>query len=536
MLNMKAYFVMSLLAVGLLTLTGCVQELTGPATGQSDKGYINAWKTSQRNIVRATESPMVTAQSGFSGEIAANSSHSGNLSGSEWNDWDEYIIRNVAAGTRVSISLQGPSDSDFDLLVWSEDVDNWVDGCTPESNWVPGCSYSSSEFVEYTPNSSTNIWIYPAAWQGSGQYSLRVTAQTQAQILIERAIYTAGDIIGKIQDAVYAKAASNVRVNVNDLSSAIEDAAGAIWTSGGAICFIAVVNIVPGDEPIVCTAVGIAGTISDIASVVNAGLDASGYQIDIFVDVYVARFPYNLLSSTPLGPPMILVSPVGFAIRQPNAKPTTGELGIQTNPMGASIYVNDVFYGTSPLSLELPAGTYQIRAVYSGFNDAFASAYVTAGASQQVVLELSVINQPPITTPQHASAEVWYDHLSPQTVVASSELFVNVTVRNTGNTRQTFVVGVSIGDQAGGDWHDTDVYSDGSFNTNLCQISGYEFDDWVCIDLGPGESGNVFRTFAIAKFMTNVQNWSDVWVSVRDMNLNVLDEEVVTNKFTVIVN
>ena len=47
----------------------------------------------------------------------------------------------------------------------------------------------------------------------------------------------------------------------------------------------------------------------------------------------------------------------------------TGTLSIETMPVGVQIYVGDVYYGQSPLSLKLAPGVYSVRLAANGYKD-----------------------------------------------------------------------------------------------------------------------------------------------------------------------
>ncbi len=50
--------------------------------------------------------------------------------------------------------------------------------------------------------------------------------------------------------------------------------------------------------------------------------------------------------------------------------PTTGNLKVGSSPSGAAVYVNNVYYGTTPHTVtNLPAGNNDLRLTYSGYND-----------------------------------------------------------------------------------------------------------------------------------------------------------------------
>ena len=50
--------------------------------------------------------------------------------------------------------------------------------------------------------------------------------------------------------------------------------------------------------------------------------------------------------------------------------PTTGNLKVSSTPSGAAVYVNSVYYGTTPQTVSnLPAGNNDLKLTYSGYND-----------------------------------------------------------------------------------------------------------------------------------------------------------------------
>lgn len=65
---------------------------------------------------------------------------SGYLDGTYWSDYDWHRLEGVSAGTKITVSLSGPSSADFDLCIWKDG--DW-DECSMEY-------YTSSEQVETT--------------------------------------------------------------------------------------------------------------------------------------------------------------------------------------------------------------------------------------------------------------------------------------------------------------------------------------------------------------------------------------------------
>jgi hypothetical protein len=60
--------------------------------------------------------------------------------------------------------------------------------------------------------------------------------------------------------------------------------------------------------------------------------------------------------------------------------PTTGHLKISSSPSGAAVYVNNIYYGTTPHTVtNLAAGNNNLRLTYSGYNDYQDTIRVVAG-------------------------------------------------------------------------------------------------------------------------------------------------------------
>lgn len=152
----------ALLVVVTFVLSSCAPTLSGLQDTEATKA--RPTNLPQPDAVEQSDSSMrfIALQT----EIGLNDARSGYLDSSDYQPWDTYVIRNVSRGTRVIVELSGPSNADFDLYVWSDGA--WVAGCSTSV----GCTYSSNERVEFTTSSSTDVWIFPYAYSGSGQYSL----------------------------------------------------------------------------------------------------------------------------------------------------------------------------------------------------------------------------------------------------------------------------------------------------------------------------------------------------------------------------
>ena len=95
-----------------------------------------------------------------------------------------------------------------------------------------------------------------------------------------------------------------------------------------------------------------------------------------------------------------------------------------------------------------------------------------------------------------------------------STVYVGVRVRNTGTVTHTFKIGVSIG--YGNTWYDLGYYNDG-------------YGEYKDVTILPGTEVIVERTLQIP----NDTNITDVWASVKDQSLNIMDEEIKFNALVV---
>jgi hypothetical protein len=67
----------------------------------------------------------------------------------------------------------------------------------------------------------------------------------------------------------------------------------------------------------------------------------------------------------------------------------TGTVYVTSNPNYASVYVDDSYYGKTPLTLSLYPGSHQVVLKLSGYNDYSTSVWVTAGQSQNLPVTMS---------------------------------------------------------------------------------------------------------------------------------------------------
>jgi hypothetical protein len=85
----------------------------------------------------------------------------------------------------------------------------------------------------------------------------------------------------------------------------------------------------------------------------------------------------------------------------PVSNPTTGSIAISSSPSGAEVYLNNVFKGLSPITLDsLTPGAYTVTLKLSGYQDWQAGAQVTAGQTTQLTATLTEVTRPTPTPTQ----------------------------------------------------------------------------------------------------------------------------------------
>ncbi|MDD1648246.1 MAG: PEGA domain-containing protein [Methanomicrobiales archaeon] len=93
---------------------------------------------------------------------------------------------------------------------------------------------------------------------------------------------------------------------------------------------------------------------------------------------------------------------------KPVPNPTTGSISVTSSPIGAQVYVNNVFRGYSPLTVDsLTPGMYTVALKLSGYEDWQSSATVTAGQTAQIsatLLPKTVPTPTPTPTPGFSPA------------------------------------------------------------------------------------------------------------------------------------
>lgn len=78
------------------------------------------------------------------------------------------------------------------------------------------------------------------------------------------------------------------------------------------------------------------------------------------------------------------------------AAPTTAGLHVTSVPAGASVYVDNVYYGTTPATIPgLQTGSHTVKVSALGYNDSVSTITVTAGQSVELPVTLTPTSAPP---------------------------------------------------------------------------------------------------------------------------------------------
>ena len=98
--------------------------------------------------------------------------------------------------------------------------------------------------------------------------------------------------------------------------------------------------------------------------------------------------------------------------------PTTGNIKISSTPSGAAVYVNSVYYGTTPHTVSnLPAGNNDLRLTYSGYNDYRDTINIVAGQTE--------------TTYATLTAQVTYGTLSVSSTPSNANVYLDGAYKGT---------------------------------------------------------------------------------------------------------
>lgn len=141
---------------------------------------------------------------------------------------------------------------------------------------------------------------------------------------------------------------------------------------------------------------GISGNdISDVAEFLKKELGVVTQKTsDAISSILMAQRPelFSLIPGTrPVNGVTVLSAPGAASSvppAQPLASPAQGVLTVSTTPARAEIYVGDIYYGRSPLRLEMEPGILVVTAKLGGYKKATEKVSVRKGETTEVALKL----------------------------------------------------------------------------------------------------------------------------------------------------
>ena len=142
-------------------------------------------------------------------------------------------------------------------------------------------------------------------------------------------------------------------------------------------------------------------TSSSAAPTSTAGsisyLSAGPYSTSTYHTVVIKRDGYDTYSTSFL--PQEKTTTTIYAVLT-SAAPATAGLHVTSVPSGASVYVDNVYYGTTPATIpNLQAGSHTVKVSALGYNDAVNTITVTAGQSVELPVTLIPTSAPSTPAP-----------------------------------------------------------------------------------------------------------------------------------------
>lgn len=143
---------------------------------------------------------------------------------------------------------------------------------------------------------------------------------------------------------------------------------------------------------------GVSGNSSaSIAEYLGEGVAAFAGKLGAAVKAGVAGAPARPASARapeparPAAPAATLArepAQAATAAREPAQPAATGRLWVQSTPARAKVYIDQVYYGLSPLKVELPPGIVQVRLVLDGFRPVTEKVSVRKGDTTEMEVSL----------------------------------------------------------------------------------------------------------------------------------------------------
>lgn len=288
-------------------------------------------------------------------------------------------------------------------------VDGTIYGTTPLSSiqLEPGnhtvklsksgySSYSTSVRIYEGQTSSINVTLDPIVSTG---YLSVTTTPKYADVYVDNSYMGQSPITitvneGKhevrLQKAGYSTYTASVRVNAGQtsaLSAVLSEAVTTGYVSIASSPAGAAVYI--DGEYIGNTPTSSAGSISY--------LSAGPYSTSTYHTVVIKRDGYDTYSTSFL--PQEKTTTTIYAVLT-SAAPATAGLHVTSVPSGASVYVDNVYYGTTPATIpNLQAGSHTVKVSALGYNDAVNTITVTAGQSVELPVTLIPTSAPSTPAP-----------------------------------------------------------------------------------------------------------------------------------------
>jgi hypothetical protein len=134
----------------------------------------------------------------------------------------------------------------------------------------------------------------------------------------------------------------------------------------------------------------------DVANFLKAGLDAVAHKTsESILSVLMATRPelFGVAGVAKVVPGVTVYTGAPPTIAAPPAVATgpvaaTGVLALTSEPANVKVYVDDVYYGLTPLDAEMPAGIYQLRFELDGYGKSSEKVSVRSGDRTELKVKL----------------------------------------------------------------------------------------------------------------------------------------------------
>lgn len=203
-----------------------------------------------------------------------------------------------------------------------------------------------------------------------------------------------------------------------------------------------------------------------------------GNLLTIFALIAIILIIYNIytgLTVKRIGIPGIFEVEFGTPTSTPTPTPETGSISVSSTPSGASIYLDGIYKGTTPMTIEkVEAGSHTINLKYTGYQDWSQNILVVASETTYVSAPLTSTPPKPITVSVNTN---------PRTISAGGSTVVSVVVLSDNSPVPNANVKVGAG---GGYFSDTgNTVSTGTTDNNgVFKTVWYTYDRSVYTGTG----------------------------------------------------